>query len=254
MRFFNLILVFIFLVSTKSFATAQVPDYLIIGVDTLRIQSNPLEEYFKTNPIPEKLITSMTTANWRGYIAYFKFLDNKLVVENIYKEDYKEGNNGKSEYLLTSIYKDVFGVKANFDCDFYSGLLICPSGKMLEYVHMGYSSIYENYNLIEIKNGVNIKSKKLTGEDFQNFKIEYFKYFKRTEEYKLQAKQFKEMMLEVNKSNLDSLGFDENPKKKVKENKSLKRKEAEFKVDKQLDSFMFAFLNDYIKTIEIPNN
>jgi hypothetical protein len=25
---------------------------------------------------------------------------------------------------------------------------------------MGYSSVYENYNLIEIKNGVNIKSKK----------------------------------------------------------------------------------------------
>lgn len=254
MRPFNIILVFIFLVSTKSFATAQVPDYLIIGVDTLRIQSNPLEEYFKKNPIPENLITSMSTANWRGYIAYFKLLDNKLVVENIYKEDYKEGNNGKSDYFLTSIYKDIFGEKANFDCDFYSGLLICPSGKMLEYVHMGYSSLYENYNLIEIKKGVNIKSKKLSGEDFQNFKIEYFKYFKGTEEYKLQAKQFKEMMLEVNESNVDSLDFDENPKKKGKENKSLKRKEAEFKADKQLDSFMFAFLNDYMKTIEIPNN
>ena len=115
MRFFNVILVFVFLVSTKSFATAQVPDYLIIGVDTLRIQSNPLEEYFKTNPIPENLITSISTANWRGYIAYFKFLDNKLVVENIYKKDYKDGNNGESDYFLTSIYKDIFGLKANFE-------------------------------------------------------------------------------------------------------------------------------------------
>lgn len=37
-----------------------------------------------------------------------------------------------------------------------------------------------------------------------------------------------------------------------KENKSLKQKEAEFRADKQIDSFMFAFLNDYMKTIEIP--
>lgn len=250
MKFLKVLFAFIFLLSFKSFATSQVPDYLIIKEDTLAIQSNPLEGYFKDHPIPGKLRTSISSANWRGYIAYFKFLDGKLVVENIYKEIYKENSNSKADYLLTSIYKDVFGTNSNFECNYYSGLLICPSGKILQYVHMGYSSIYESYNLIEIKKGVNLKSKKLNAEEFYKFKRDYFKYFKRTEEYKIKAKDFKETI----QSDLSNgLYLSENPGIGRK-NESLKAKEAEFKADKQVDSFMFAFLNDYMKTIEIPTN
>ena len=251
MKFLKLLFTFVILVSTKSFATAQTPDYLIIDKDTLRIQSNPLEKYFETNPFPQNLIHSISSGNWRGYIAYFKFLDGKLVVENIYKEDYKENSKGETDFFLISIYKDVFGTKSNFECDFYSGLLICPSGKMVQYVHMGYSSLYENYNLIEIKNGTNIKSKKFTVKEFQKFKIDYFKYYKRTDEYKLKVKEFKK------DSEGDFFGMSnssfliENPGI-GKENKSLKQKEAEFRADKEIDSFMFAFLSDYMKTIEIP--
>lgn len=242
---------FVFLVSVSSFATSQVPDYLIIEKDTLAIQSNPLEGYFKDHPIPEKLITNLSIANWRGYVAYFKFIDGKLVVENIYKEDYKENSNGMTDYFLTSIYKDVFGTNVTFECNYYSGLLICPSGKIVQYVHMGYSSLYENYNLIEIRNGINLKSKKLTAKEFYQFKRDYFKYFKRTEEYKIKANDFKEMSMQ---SNLSSGSFFiENPGLGRK-NESLKKKEAEFKADKQVDAFLFAFLNDYMKTIEIPTN
>lgn len=252
MRLLKVIFAFIFLLSAKSFATAQAPDYLIIGNDTLKIQSNPLEKYFETNPLSQNLIHSVSSGNWRGYIAYFKFLDGKLVVENIYKEDYKENNKGETDFFLTSIYKDVFGTKSNFECDFYSGLLICPSGNIVEYVHMGYSSLYENYNLIEIKNGISIKSKKFTASEFQKFKIDYFKYYKRTEEYKLKVKEFKEATEgEMGISN--SVFLIENPGL-GRENKSLKKKEAEFRADKQIDSFMFAFLSDYMKTIEIPIN
>lgn len=252
MKLLKVLFAFVILISAKSFATAQAPDYLIIDKDTLQIQSNPLEGYFNIHPIPEKLITGVSSGNWRGYIAYFKFLDGKLVVENIYKEDYKENSKGETDYFLTSIYKDVLGMKSNFECDFYSGLLICPSGKMLEYVHMGYSSLYENYNLMEIKNGIKIKSKKLTVKEFQKFKIDYFKYYKRTEEYKLKVKEFKdEATSEFGINN--SVFLIENPGI-GKENKSLKQKEAEFRADKQIDSFMFVFLNDYMKTIEIPTN
>lgn len=236
--------------SINLFGTAQVPDYLIIGKDTLRIHSNPLETYFKTNPLDNSLIKSRSTANWRGYVAYFKFLDNKLVVENIYKEDY--GSDSK-QYFLISIYKEVFGDSPNFKCDFYSGLLVCPFGKLIEYVHMGYASIYEYYELFEINNGLKINSKKFTGEEFQNFKIEYYKYFKTTEEYKTKLLEFRQMMLETEKSFEETNLFDtKENKKKPKENKYLKQKELEYKIDKQTNSFMFFLLDDYIKTIEIP--
>ncbi len=253
MRFLKSYCLFVFLISVKLFATAQTPDYLIIGKDTLSIQSNPLQEYFAVHPIPENLSTMVSSGNWRGYIAYFKFLDGKLVVENIYKEDYKENDKGHHDYFLTSIYKEVFGENKNFECNFYSGLLICPSGKMLQYVHMGYSSLYENYDLIEIKNGVNIKSKKITGKEFQKFKIDYFKYYKRTDEYKLKVKEFKEETTGEFGMNNTGVFSIENPGI-GRENKSLKKKEAEFNADKQIDSFMFIFLSDYMKTIEIPTN
>lgn len=250
MRFSKINFLLAFFISVKLFATAQVPDYLIIEKDTLMIQSNPLEGYFKEHSIPANLITTMSTANWRGYIAYFKFLNGKLVVENIYKEEHKNDDKGKTEFFLTSIYKDVFGENKNFECSFYSGLLICPSGKMLEYIHMGYSSVYENYDLIELKDGVNVKSKKFTAEEFMDYKREYFKYFKKTDEYKQKANEFKEMTAEIDK-NLD-MRVSGNSKSKNKENKYLKEKEAAYRADKQLDSFMFIFLNDYMKTIEIP--
>ncbi|MBF4517555.1 hypothetical protein IRZ71_14420 [Flavobacterium sp. ANB] len=248
MGFIKFYCLFVFLISTKLFATAQTPDYLIVGKDTLSIQSNPLQEYFDLHPIPKNLSTMVSSGNWRGYIAYFQFLDGKLVVENIYKEDYK----GNDDYFLTSIYKEVFGENKNFECNFYSGLLICPSGKMLQYVHMGYSSIFENYTLIELKNGVNVKSKKLTAEEFMDFKKKYFKYYKKTDEYKQKAKEFKGMTAESDKL-LNQLAV-ENSNSNKKENKYLKQKEADYKADKEVESFIFIFSNDYIKTIEIPLN
>ncbi|MNK80399.1 hypothetical protein D3C87_1001130 [compost metagenome] len=251
MKFYRLFFVFFLLFSLKSFATAQSPDYLIVGIDTLRIQSNPLRDYFKDHPLSEKLITNLSSSNWRGYTAYFKFLNKKLVVDNIYKEEYKIDENGNANYFQVSIYKDIFGEQDNFQCDFYSGLLICILGDVVDYVHLGYSSLYEKYNLIEIKKGLNIKSKEMTTEEFKKFRKDSFRYFKGTEEYKIKFNQFKEMGFSPEYSNSSFLII--NPGT-GRENESLKKKEAEFKIEKQIDSFMFDFSNDFMKTIEIPIN
>jgi hypothetical protein len=249
-RLFLLFACFIF--SVKLFATAQVPDYLIIDNDTIRIHSNPLEQYFEKHPlpIPANGIVSASTGNWRGYVAFFKFHDNKLVVENIYKEQH-QNETGKYEYKLISIYKDVFGEAQNFPCDFYTGLLICPYGKMLNYVHMGYGSTFEYYKLFEIKDGIKIKAKDFLADEYNKFKLDYFKYYKTTQAYKDEYAKMKEVMSDVDK-NMPVFEDDE-PKSKRKENKYLKQKEAEFNLEKELDSFMFFTLDNYMNTIDIPN-
>ncbi|WP_396157147.1 hypothetical protein [Flavobacterium sp.] len=241
--------------SVKLLATAQVPDYLITEKDTVKLHSNPLEIYFKVHPLPDNLITSISSGNWRGYIAYFKFKDNKLVVENIYKEFYPEKKADLHAYSLVSIYKDVFGEIQNFPCDFYNGLLICPYGKQLQYVHMGYSSVYEYYRLFEIRSGIQIKSKDLFGDEFYKFKKDYFSYFKTTEEYKQKAEEFRKITSDMELNFVDAFSEKKNKKNKKnkKENKYLKQKEAEFRAEKELDSFMFLFLDEYVKTIDIPN-
>jgi hypothetical protein len=93
----------------------------------------------------------------------------------------------------------------------------------------------------------------LTAKEFQKFKIDYFKYYKRTEEYKLKVKEFKDETTGEFGMNNNSAFLIGNPGI-GRENKSLKKKEAEFNADKQIDSFLFVFLSDYMKTIEIPTN
>ncbi|MFB9077311.1 hypothetical protein ACFFLS_02315 [Flavobacterium procerum] len=249
MNFFKLILVF--LITTKLFAIADNPDYLIIDKDTVRIQSDPLKDYFKNHPIPENIRTSLSNANWRGYFAYFKLVGDKLVVENIYTEEYKTDEKGNVSFFQVSIYEDIFGKESNFQCDFYSGLLICVFGDVVDYGRLGYSSLYEKYNLIEIKNGLNVKSKELTTEEFKKFRKNYFRYFKDTEEYKTRFNQFKEMGFGPQYNN--SIFLIINPGI-GRENKALKKKENEFKIEKQIDALMFSISNDFMKTIEIPIN
>lgn len=233
------------------FATAQAPDYLILGKDTLRLQCNPLEDYFKEKPIPEGLITSRSTGLWRGYIAFFKIENNKLVVENIYKIDYTD-ENGKYKEKKTSIYTDIFGVEKNYQCNFYSGVLIIPLGEIVEYVHMGYSSIYEKYKLIEIKDGNFQKDKELNYQEFMELKVAHFKKFKQTEEYKKMFDDFLKTSKQMDEDMEKQFGgISEEDKKRKKQNKYLYEKEKEAEQIKSTENFLFLFISNNIKTINV---
>lgn len=247
----KIVILFLLIFINKLFATAQTPDYLITEKDTLKLQCNPLEKYFEGKPIPEGLITSRSTGLWRGYIAFFKILDNNLVVENIYKVEYYD-ENGKHNRKLISIYNEIFGNEKTFKCNFYNGVLICPMGKMLEYVHMGYSSIYENYNLIEIKDGIVQKEKSLTSDEFMSLKVAHFQAFKKTDEYKKMFDEFLKSSKELDKDMEKIVGrISEEDKKRKKKNKYLYEKENEIEQLKMTENFLFLFLTDNIKTIDI---
>ena len=48
---------------------------------------------------------------------------------------------------------------------------------------MGYASIYENYLLIEIKNGIIGKKREYNAEEYIKFRDKQFEAFKKTDEY-----------------------------------------------------------------------
>ncbi|HRG18858.1 MAG TPA: hypothetical protein PLP39_07185 [Flavobacterium lutivivi] len=254
MKLSRIILIVSFVVFSHNsvFATGQTPDYLIVENDTLSLHCNPLESYFEKNPIPEGIITNLSTALWRGYVAYFKLINNKLVVENIYKEEFNNDEKGNHIEKLVSIYDKIFGSVPNFECNFYSGVLICPYGKILNYVHMGYSSNYENYRLIEIQNGQYTKEVNMNADEFMTLKIKNFAKYKQTEEYK---KQLQETInsFKVVDENLED-GFKEikrKNKKRKKKNKYLYEKERDAEYIKSAENFIFIFTTNNIKTIDI---
>lgn len=235
------------------FATGQIPDYLIVEKDTLSLHCNPLENYFQKNPIPNELIKVRSSALWRGYIAYFKIIDNKLVVENIYKPETYNDEKGNYREKLVSIYDKIFGSKPNFEFDF-DGVLICPKGKQISYVHMGYSSTYEKYLLIEIKNGSYIKEKEFSDEEYTDLKLKHFHKYQQSEEYKKTLNETIAMFKETEKSlEKDFKEIKRENNKRKKQNKYLYEKEKELEYLQSAESFLFLFTTNNIKTIDIPN-
>ncbi|WP_329805604.1 hypothetical protein [Flavobacterium facile] len=208
------------------FATEQMPDYLIIGKDTISLISNPLKKYFESNPLRDKETQIVSTNLWRGYVAYFKFEDNKLVVENIYEEQ-EIINSDKTHFV--SIYKEIFGEKINFECNFYSGILVGYSGEITERMKPGFWDIYEKYKLFEITNGRINNNLEFNDKEFIKYKTKYFKQFKKTEAYKLQ----------FDKNYASFMTFEDSHFSKKK---NLTTKEIEKLVKKSVEDYIFYFL------------
>ena len=129
--------ILILLICQKLSATSQVPDYLIIEKDTFKIFSNPLESYFEKDKRPKILDDWCSTACWRGYVAYWKLTNDSLFLV---------GLNSCCEKNSKIDLKEVFpnrNPNQPIFADWVTDTLTSPSGKLLNYVHMGYGSTYE---------------------------------------------------------------------------------------------------------------
>ncbi|MBM4372637.1 MAG: hypothetical protein FJ098_13335 [Deltaproteobacteria bacterium] len=129
-------------------ATAQMGDILIYNGEKLEIFSNPLEAWFGAeHPRPEDLSDASCSANWRGYVATWEIRDRALWLVRL-----QEGtcDVDAPEIPLDRVFP---GEKGPIRATWYTGVLIAPRGKLLEYVHMGYESRYEKELRIEIQAG-----------------------------------------------------------------------------------------------------
>ncbi|MBV6642544.1 MAG: hypothetical protein KI791_17635 [Cyclobacteriaceae bacterium] len=122
--------------------TAQVRDILFYKGKKYFLASEPLEDFLIENKI---CTLSQNTSNLRGYESVWKIHSNRLhlVALDIYLD------NGKA-VDMTYFFPDTLTVFAKWYC----GCLMLQSGKLLQYVHSGYESIYEKDLLLEFENGI----------------------------------------------------------------------------------------------------
>jgi len=170
------ILIFIFFLLFKNaFSTGQVPDYLIINNDTLPIFSNPLDQYIRKveNKELKKLIDSIncnSTACWRGYKAIWELQNDTLFLRKI-ASCHKFCGHEVSDTNL----KEIFGTE-NVVADWFTGKIVMPKGELIQYIHMGYESVYEEEHVYSfrkgIKKNVRIKSNEKLVEKYRQFQIE----------------------------------------------------------------------------------
>lgn len=236
MRFY---LFFLLLVSAKLFATAQEPDVLIRNSVEYNLNSNPLEVFFEKYPGKRPKNYIQSSANWRGYIAYFELINNQLFVKDVVIEKIQDSDGNIKK---VSVFEEIFTTKDKIRCDFYNGLLIVPHGETLQYVNIGYASLFQFYTVIEIQDGTLSKEKRFNHEEFVKFRQKLFYAFKKTERYKVLATNMIKAIDE------DERYIEEKfPEKKGhKKNKYLVEAEKKWKRDKQIDNFLMLFVTDYI--------
>ena len=167
-------------------ATGQYPDKIIYNDKEYSLLTNPLEKFFNENEDKFPSGGVMSSALWRGYLATFEIVENQLYVKDIQIQ--MERNDG---YEWKSVINEVFPEISERKLVWFSGLLTLPYGEIINYVHMGYGSTYENYSLIEIANGKSINVKSFNYKEYENFKNKQFEIYKKSTEYKTRKNDLK---------------------------------------------------------------
>jgi len=122
--------------------TAQSGERLFYKGEETWMAAEPLNQYLQ-NRNDIKFI-SPSTACWRGYFGQWEIKDNKLYLIGLkaYLEGYREVD-----------LNYIFPRQKQVIADWFSGKIRIPQGEMLDYVHMGYASLYERDLILDIRNG-----------------------------------------------------------------------------------------------------
>ena len=168
------------------FATAQYPDKIIYDGRKYDLIVNPMEIYFNNFPERRPQASLRSTALWRGYIATFEIIQNELWIVDI-KIEVRTSDIGAKKFTSkwVSVINECLNGNSRMKVNWYNGLLITPYGEMVNYVHMGYASTYENYFVLEIHNGNLKRELNMNYRQFIEFREKQFELYKKTEEYRL---------------------------------------------------------------------
>lgn len=128
------------------FATAQQPDILVIDGKSYPLYANPLEDFYKSEKSRPRFQIEPNTwssGNWRGYVASWAIEDKTLFLIKINSWICSGGDKDSCRKVEL---KNLFGervIDGKVKATWVSGDLKVPDGKLLQYVHMGYGSVYE---------------------------------------------------------------------------------------------------------------
>lgn len=146
--------------------TAQIRDTLKYNGREYSLATEPLRPYLEVKNIQYQ---GISTANYRGYVASWEIIDNKLYLTNIKIPGFLPEMDSEA---------DLFPGQDKTFADWYTGVIRIPHEELLEYVHNGYGSIYEKELFLRFLNG------NLIGESEKDNRKEYVEKLAREKRYK----------------------------------------------------------------------
>ena len=174
-----------------AWATAQTPDVLLMNGRKYSILTNPLEPFLVFQP--EKRPTSEITSTglWRGYLATWTIDAGRLSLSKIEILDRKHTDDDSFETEYRDVTDVVFPGQQAVVADWFSGHIVIPTGKLVEYVHMGYASTYKKYLLLRIEHGAVAKECRLKRTQFEAFRDAQFAAFTQTSQYQAEVEEMR---------------------------------------------------------------
>ncbi len=142
--------------------TAQVRERLIYNNEEYSLATEPLSPYLAKHKIE---FPSTTTACWRGYCGKWLIENNKLYLIDL------KANSGNFLFDGRTVGIDyLFPGQNKVFADWYSGEIRIPYGKMMQYVHQGYASLYEKELFLTVESGVIVDESEIDNTHFYNDK------------------------------------------------------------------------------------
>lgn len=152
-----LIIVILFL-SQNSFASPQMPDYIIYKGDTIPIYNLILEKYFqkteksnKGSLFGLKFRESASFNCWRGYQAIYEIENDSLYLKNIIDCGERKINKSASENRMNEIFGNKV-INGKVYIDWFSGDFTIPNGELLRWDRV-FHKTFEKEILIKVNNG-----------------------------------------------------------------------------------------------------
>jgi hypothetical protein len=128
--------------------TAQIPDILMLNGQKHSLFSLPLEVFFEKRSGRPKFRVPHTGC-WRGYVASWEVRDNRLFLLSV-RGQLSDGAKFDAAWLFPNETLPVFA-------EWFTGTLKLPLGNVVEYVHMGFASFYEDELQLTVERGMVIK-------------------------------------------------------------------------------------------------
>lgn len=133
--------------------TAQIGDRILIHNKEYTLACEPLSSYLYDNKV-EKLFNAVNTACYRGYCATWKVINDKIYLIDIESPSQIRSKKGNDSDEPISAMQKLFPGQSEVFAHWVSGTVKIQVGELLEYVHMGYESVYEISMYLKFENGI----------------------------------------------------------------------------------------------------
>ncbi|MEM6720906.1 MAG: hypothetical protein AAF611_16365 [Bacteroidota bacterium] len=162
----SVILTLIALYAVSSSATVQQKDVLIYNGNTYPLQEYYLEAYFECYPELRPKTMSVSSDLWRGYVAFFTVINKKIYLVDL--QIRVKDENAKETFATTwkSVFKEFSPDVDEFPVDWIDDIIVLPHGEPLDY-EQGFGIAYSEYELLEVKHGELLNSKKVSLEAYK---------------------------------------------------------------------------------------